>query len=86
MLTNFGQHIKTWSDLDAGLASVKNIAPAFYLPCKRLSEGFQSIFNLNLDLAELKTDCQVTGQPALEECCAALGQLIAWREAWKHKT
>ncbi|MBG0787833.1 MAG: hypothetical protein H0S79_22320, partial [Anaerolineaceae bacterium] len=81
VLTNFSQHIKTWSDLDAGLASVKSIAPAFYLPCKQLSDGFQSIFHLNLDLAELRTDCQVSGQPALEESCAVLEQLIAWREA-----
>lgn len=81
VLANFTQHIKNWSDLDAGLDSIKRIAPAFYLPCKRLSEGFQSIFRLNLDLAEVKSDCQVSGQPSLEECCAVLQALIAWREA-----
>ena len=81
VLANFAQHIKSWSDLDAGLESVQRIAPAFYLPCKRLSEGFQSIFHLNLDLAELKSDCQVTGQPSLEECCTVLQMLVAWREA-----
>jgi serine/threonine protein kinase len=81
VLTHFSQHLKSWSDLDTGLESVRTVAPAFYHPCRQLSEGFQKIFHLNLDLDELKGECQAAGQPALEESCDVLQTLIAWREA-----
>ena len=81
VLTHFSQHLKTWSDLDTGLESVRTIAPAFYYPCLQLSDGFQKIFHLNLDLDELKGECQAAGRQALEESCTVLQTLIAWREA-----
>ena len=81
VLTHFSQHLKTWSDLDTGLESVRTIAPAFYHPCQQLAEGFQSIFHLNLDPDELKGECWAAGQQALEESCAVLQTLISWREA-----
>jgi len=81
VLTHFSQHLKTWSDLDTGLESVRTIAPAFYHPCQQLSDGFQGIFHLNLDLEELKIECQSAGQQSLEESCTVLQTLIAWREA-----
>ena len=81
VLAHFSQHLKNWSDLDTGLESVRAIAPAFYPVCRRLADGFQTVFHLNADLDEIKGDCATPDHPALAEGCAVLQALIGWREA-----
>jgi hypothetical protein len=81
VLAHFSQHLKNWSDLDTGLESVKAIAPAFYPTCRRLADGFQTVFHLNADLDEIRDDCTAADHPALAEGCAVLQSLIGWREA-----
>ena len=44
VLTQFVQHLRTWSDIDSGLAQVKAKAPEHFSFCKHLADGFNSIF------------------------------------------
>ena len=81
VLSHFSQHLKNWSDLDTGLESVKDIAPAAYPMCRQLANGFQTVFHLNADLDEVRADGAAIDQPALAEACDVLQALISWREA-----
>jgi serine/threonine protein kinase len=81
VLAHFSQHLKNWSDLDTGLDKVRHTAPADYLRCRQLANGFQTIFHLNAELEEIQADCTAIDHPALAEACAVLQTLLAWREA-----
>ncbi len=81
VLNHFTQHLKNWTDLDAGLEAIRQIAPSRYAPIKRLMDGFQSIFQLNANLAEIEADCSDAQHPALEESCEVLQTLVKWRRA-----
>jgi len=79
-LTNFAQHLKNWSDIDAGLAHVRSHSRVYYRFCKQLIHCFKEVFALNADLDHcqslINTDCH----PTLNIGCQALGALIDWRK------
>jgi serine/threonine protein kinase len=80
-LTHFLRHLRSWTDLDRSLNAIKDAAPAHYPGCKRLADGFRSVFHLNADLSAIETDCQDCAHPTLAEACDVLQTLIAWRRA-----
>ncbi len=85
VLNHFVQHLKNWTDLDSGLEAIRQIAPSWYLPCKRLMDGFQSIFQLNANLIEIEAYCTEPQHQALQESCEILLSLINWRRAVDNK-
>jgi hypothetical protein len=82
ILEHFVQHLKTWTNLDAALNSVKEHAPNESLPCEQLIEGFQSVLSLQfipavhtLDLADKSP------QHPLSQSFQVLKALEDWRDA-----
>ncbi len=59
-LEHFGQHLKTWTNLEAALVGVKEHAPNDSLLCEQLLEGFQRVLALHFDLADHHHDLAVT--------------------------
>ena len=78
-LNQFIQHLKTWSDVDSGLTSVRTGAPEYYTFCKHLADGFNSIFNLTSDVERIEADCSNPKHETLLEACEILKRLISWR-------
>lgn len=80
-LSHFVGHLKSWSDIDAGLESVRETAPAFLTTCKNLAEGFTEALSLNFKPAPFTTLCDTPQHPALAEACQALKALFIWRRS-----
>ncbi len=79
ILNQFIRHLRSWSDVDAGLTQVRTGAPGYFTFCKRLADGFQSIANLTSDLDQIGSECVAPIHDGLDEPCEALRRLIAWR-------
>jgi serine/threonine protein kinase len=81
VLEHFVQHLKNWTDLDAGVEGIRQIAPSYYSVCKHLMDGFQSIFHLNANLVEIIANCTEPQHQSLQESCETLQILGKWRQA-----
>ena len=79
ILNQFVQHLKTWSDVDSGLAQVKAGAPDYFSICKHLVDGFHSIVALTTDLDRIESECAKPTHDILRQPCDALKTLITWR-------
>lgn len=80
-LHQFVQHLKSWSDVDAGLILVRTGAPAHYPACNQLLDGFQSVIALNANLDRVESDCAEPAHPELRQTCEVLKTLASWRRA-----
>lgn len=80
MLSHFIKHLKRWSDIDAGLAAIKENIPEYHPLCLSLTEGFQNSLSLNLNLDQLKSVLEKPIHPDLVESSAALNLLLEWRK------
>lgn len=78
-LKQFVQHLKTWSDVDSGLAQVRTGASEYFAYCKRLADGFNTIFNLTTDLVRVESECANPIHDAFHQSCEAMKKLMAWR-------
>ncbi|HCU56919.1 MAG TPA: hypothetical protein DF984_01590 [Anaerolineaceae bacterium] len=78
-LKQFVQHLRSWSDVDAGLAQVRTGAPGYFTFCKRLADGFQSIVNLTTYMDRIGSECGTPIHDDLYEPCEILKRLIVWR-------
>lgn len=85
VLSHFAQHLKTWSDVNAGLEAVRAKAPEHHPYCKRLADGFQNVFSLNADLSSIETVCAAPVQPVLTDSCEVLQALVSWRKSIAEK-
>jgi serine/threonine protein kinase len=82
VLKHFIMHLKTWSDIEAGLILVKQHFPKDYDNCLRITEGFKNLLSLNFvsdefEKAYLLQDPVV--DPNLTELTQALIGLLNWR-------
>lgn len=80
-LTNFSQRLKNWSDLDAGLALIKQHSRGDYRFSQQLVHAFHEIFSLNANLDHIQYLINAHCHPMLTTSCQALGALNNWREA-----
>lgn len=80
VLSHFAGHLKTWSDIEAGLKAVKENAPDYHPLCKKFVDGFQSILSLNINLNQLESLREQAHHPALAESNEVLKTLINWRK------
>lgn len=78
-LSHFVKHLKTWSDVDAGLAMVKENLPEFHPLCSKLVTGFQNILSFNLDTNLLESGWEKSIHPELAESVDALQIFFDWR-------
>jgi len=81
ILLHYAKHLKSWSDLEAGLKRIKEKAPEYYPTCKRLLEGFEILLTLNFNPEDMVIKCQEPIHPALKESCGVLATLLEWRLA-----
>lgn len=79
MLSHYQSHLRSWSDVDAGLQVVREHAPSLYPVCKKIAEGFDEVLSLNFDPAPFISLCTKPPHPALSESCETLDALIHWR-------
>ena len=79
-LTNFAQRLKNWSDLDAGLARIKQHSRFHYRFCEQLITGFKEIFALNASQDHIQDILNIDPHPVLATSCHALKALSHWRE------
>lgn len=79
-LSHFQGHLKTWSDIDSGLAEIQSHAPQAYQVCNQLAKGFDACLSLfsndihthNLTVEPLPSE--------LDEAQLALNALSSWRD------
>ncbi|MCB2210023.1 hypothetical protein KQH62_03925 [bacterium] len=81
VLAGFIKHLRTWIDIDSSLKNVREAAPTYFSNCKRLANGFETVFQLNANLDAIETDSQKCPHPELAPACAVLETLIVWRRA-----
>jgi hypothetical protein len=80
-LSHFMGHLRSWSDIDAGLQAVRESAPAYYPACKNLAAAFQESLTLNFDPEPYQTLCTHIPHRVLKEACDALSILLRWRSS-----
>ncbi|MFW5714611.1 MAG: hypothetical protein ACOCYU_08060, partial [Brevefilum sp.] len=78
-LSHFERHVQAWSDIDAGLVSVKAQSPEYHPTCRKLIGGFTQALSLNFDRETISNLYTKPPHPALEKTCQVLGALINWR-------
>lgn len=84
-LEHFGQHLKTWTNLEAALVGVKEQAPNDSLLCEQIVEGFQRVLALHFDLTDHHHDLAATPpQHPLFQSVQVLQGLEDWRNAVEH--
>ncbi len=79
ILAHFVGHLKSWSDIDAGINFVKENAPQFHPYCQRLADGFHKLLSLNVALEEIKSLSDENPHPAFDISCDILDRLNIWR-------
>ncbi|MBW6466625.1 MAG: hypothetical protein K0B06_08990 [Brevefilum sp.] len=79
-LSHFVGHLKSWSDIDTGLADLQVHAPQVYALCNRLVDGFNMSLALNANLDYIKTITAGSLPPELIETGQVLQSMVSWRE------
>ena len=80
VLAQFTGHLKTWTDPESELQTVKEQAPTWYNLCKRLADGFESVISLNFAGAHKPLQCEEISHETLLDACQVLEILHQWRE------
>jgi hypothetical protein len=80
VLTHFQQHLKSWSDIEAGLSNVRKHAPIYHPECKTLAGAFQNALMLNASHQIRSITPIQSPHPSLDESYHALGALSEWRQ------
>ncbi len=80
LLSQFAKHLKHWQDVDENLKQIRNTAPQVFRDCKRIADGFNTVFSLNANLDALKTLANSELPPELSDARRVLNALISWRE------
>ncbi len=85
ILSHFQQHLKSWSDIEAGLSVVRKQAPVYHPECQMLADRFQSTLMLNAshELQSIKPG--QSSHPNLDETYLALRALSEWRNHLEEK-
>jgi len=79
-LSHFVNHLKTWSDIDAGLDAVKNQAPAYYPECREIAASFETVLSLTAYTLKESIENNTVTHPALDEAWTILAGLNEWRD------
>ena len=79
-LTNFSQRLKNWSDLDAGLALIKQYSRGDYWYSQQLVQAFHEIFSLNANLDRIQHVIDAHCHPILTTSRQSLQALMYWRQ------
>lgn len=79
VLAEFAGHLKTWTDPEAGLQTVKEQAPTWYNLCKGLADGFECVISLNFVDTNETLRCEEISHETLLEACQVLADLHQWR-------
>lgn len=80
LYAQFAQSLKNWQDVDENLKQIRNTAPQVFRDCKRIADGFTTVFSLNANLDDLKTLANSELPPELSDARRVLNALISWRE------
>ena len=79
VLSHFRQHLKSWTDIEAGLQLVNEKAPQYYPVCQQIVDQFNTVLSLNFANEDEVSICEPLPHPGLGEACQVLQTLLNWR-------